>query len=132
MSVIISQITSYKLSLHIYKCYNNLVKLLISSKNIMTCNGHGKCGLAKLAWVLVIIGGLNWGLVGLGMLMGSDWNVVGMLLGAWPTLLAIVYLLVGLGTLLVLFGCPCRKCKDARNNCNCFKKEGDKAMPTQA
>lgn len=79
----------------------------------MTCNcNHGKCGLAKFAWVLVVIGGLNWGLVGLGMLMNSDWNVVGMLLGSWPMVLAIVYLLVGIATLVKLFGCPCKKCKE--------------------
>jgi uncharacterized membrane protein YuzA (DUF378 family) len=82
-----------------------------------SCNCHGKCGLAKIAWALVVIGGINWGLVGLGMLMGSDWNVVGMLLGAWPTLLAIVYLLVGIATLIKLFGCPCKKCKEGCANC---------------
>lgn len=79
---------------------------------MMTCNNCGhKCGCAKLAWVLVAIGGLNWGLVGLGMLMGSDWNVVGMLLGSWPMVLSIVYLLVGIATVVKIFGCPCKKCK---------------------
>ncbi len=76
------------------------------------CGGHGGCGPAKLAWILVLIGGLNWGLVGAGMLMGSDWNVVGMLLGSWPTVVAVVYLLVGIATLVKIFGCPCKKCKD--------------------
>ncbi len=70
------------------------------------------CGASKIAWVLVVIGGINWGLVGLGMLMGSDWNVVGMILGSWPTVLAIVYLLVGIATLAKLFGCKCKKCKN--------------------
>lgn len=52
--------------------------------------------LSQVTRVLVIIGGVNWGLVGLGMLMGSDWNVVSMILGSIPTLEAIVYVLVGL------------------------------------
>lgn len=77
------------------------------------CNGDckGKCGCSKFAWVLVIIGGVNWGLVGAGMLAGSDWNVVNMLLGSWPTVEAIVYLLVGVCALVKIFGCPCKKCK---------------------
>ena len=78
----------------------------------MTCNCKGGCGLAKLAKVLVIVGGLNWGLVGLGMLMGSSWNLVHMLLGSWPTVEAIVYLLVGIAAVVKLFGCPCKSCKD--------------------
>ena len=45
------------------------------------------------AWLLVI-GGLNWGLVGLGM-----GNVVEMLLGAWPMLVSVIYILVGLSAL---------------------------------
>ena len=78
----------------------------------MTCNcNHHKCGMAKLAWVLVIIGGLNWGLVGVGMLMGSNWNLVNMIFGSWPKLEAIVYLVVGIATLVKIFGCPCKKCK---------------------
>jgi uncharacterized membrane protein YuzA (DUF378 family) len=82
----------------------------------MSCNGKGKCGCAKVAWVLVLVGGINWGLVGLGMLMGSDFNVVGLLLGS-GTLAAIVYLLVGVSTLVSIFGCPCKKCKEACKDC---------------
>ena len=50
-----------------------------------------------VAFILLVVGGLNWGLVGLGWLMGgADWNVVHMLLGAWPTVEGLVYVLVGL------------------------------------
>ena len=50
-----------------------------------------------IGMLLVVIGALNWGLVGLGMLMGgANWNVVQMLLGSWPTVEAVVYVLVGL------------------------------------
>jgi len=49
-----------------------------------------------LGMILVIVGALNWGLVGLGGLMGgANWNVVWMLLGSWPVLLNLVYVLVG-------------------------------------
>ncbi|MFZ3043494.1 MAG: DUF378 domain-containing protein [Minisyncoccia bacterium] len=54
--------------------------------------------------VLVTVGGLNWGLVGLGGFMGADWNVVHMILGTWPTVEWLVYVLVGLSALMMLFG----------------------------
>lgn len=81
------------------------------------CNcKKGGCGMAKIAWVLVIIGGLNWGLVGLGMLMGADWNLVTLILGS-GTSAAIVYLLVGICTVIKIFGCSCKKCKDNCKDC---------------
>lgn len=51
-----------------------------------------------IGMLLVIVGALNWGLVGLGMLMGAgmSWNLVNMLLGSMPMIEAVVYLLVGL------------------------------------
>lgn len=58
--------------------------------------------MQKIARLLVVIGGLNWGLVGLGGLMGGNWNVVNMLLGSMPMVEAIVYLLVGIATVLTL------------------------------
>jgi uncharacterized membrane protein YuzA (DUF378 family) len=70
-----------------------------------------QCGVAKLCGLLVFIGGLNWGLVGLGMLMGKDWNVVHMILSFSSTVEAIVYLLVGIAAIMALVGCKCAKCK---------------------
>ena len=56
--------------------------------------------VAMVGMILVIVGALNWGLVGLGALMGGqNWNVVWMLLGSWPTVLNVVYVLVGLAGL---------------------------------
>ncbi len=52
--------------------------------------------LHMVAFILVIIGGLNWGLTALG------WNVVEMVLGI-GTLSKIVYLLVGLSAVYLLF-----------------------------
>jgi len=56
------------------------------------CSCKGKCSCSKVAWVLVLVGGLNWGLVGLGMLMNSNWNLVSLIFGSWPTVEAVVYL----------------------------------------
>jgi len=68
--------------------------------------------LHKIAFVLLIIGGLNWGLVALGSWMGGNWNVVNLLLGSWPTVENIVYLLVGLSALSLMFSHKgdCREC----------------------
>ncbi len=50
--------------------------------------------LSMLTFALVIIGGINWGLVGL-----FDFNLVTMLTGFLPGLDRIVYILVGLSAL---------------------------------
>lgn len=42
-------------------------------------------------FLLLAVGGLNWGLVGL-----FDLNLVEVLLGGWPMLVRLVYVLVGL------------------------------------
>ena len=67
----------------------------------------------KLCGVLLFIGGINWGLVGIGMLMNSNWNVVHMILSFSATVEAIVYILVGLAAVMMIFGCKCSKCKAA-------------------
>lgn len=51
----------------------------------------------------MVIGGVNWGLVGVGMLMGKEWNAVSMLLGSVPTLEAIVYVLVGIAAVVMIW-----------------------------
>ena len=50
------------------------------------------------ALVLVIVGALNWGLVGL-----FGYNLVESLLGAWPLVVRVVYALVGLSALWVAY-----------------------------
>mgnify|MGYP001558279499 CR=1 FL=1 len=81
------------------------------------CNAEGckgcRCMPSLIAKVLVIVGGVNWGLVGLGTLIsGADanWNVVNMLLGSMPTLEAVVYVLVGVAAVMKIFHCKCKKC----------------------
>lgn len=52
----------------------------------------------KLAYVLVVVGGLNWGLVG-----AFNYNLVDSLFGAGSTLSRVVYVLVGLAALEMLY-----------------------------
>jgi uncharacterized membrane protein YuzA (DUF378 family) len=54
-------------------------------------------GLDWIALILVIVGGLNWGLVSL-----LNWNLVDTLFGAMSSLSQIVYGLVGLSAVYVL------------------------------
>lgn len=53
------------------------------------------CMLRKISNVLLVIGGLNWGLVGI----NSSWNVVQMIFGM-GTVTNVIYWLVGLGALV--------------------------------
>lgn len=74
------------------------------------CHGN-MCTMAMIGKILLIVGGVNWGLVGVGMLLGKDsWNVVNMLLGSWPMVEAILYVLVGIAAVMKIFGCCCSKC----------------------
>lgn len=72
----------------------------------------GKSGCGLIAYWLIIIGALNWGLVGLGYLFGGNWNLVYLLLGQWPMLESVVYVLVGASAIAMLLGCK----KDCRCN----------------
>ncbi len=58
--------------------------------------------LRRISFVLVIIGALNWGLVGIGGFAGANWNLVNLILGGMPTLEWIVYILVGLAAIVLL------------------------------
>jgi hypothetical protein len=60
--------------------------------------------------ILVIIGGLNWGLVGLGYFLDINLNLVNLLLGAWPMIENIVYLLVGICAVVLAIMCMKKKC----------------------
>lgn len=58
-----------------------------------------------LTLVLVVIGALNWGLIGIAGFVGGNLNVVNLLLGGSPMLESLVYLIVGLaGVYMVYFG----------------------------
>ena len=58
-----------------------------------------------IALALVTIGAINWGLVGLAGVIGGNLNLVYLVLGSFPTIESLVYLVVGLaGLYLVYFG----------------------------
>ncbi len=50
--------------------------------------------LDMITLILIIIGGINWGLVGL-----FDWNLVAVIFGFAPVLVKIIYIVVGLSGL---------------------------------
>jgi len=58
-----------------------------------------KATLHIVAFSLAMVGALNWGLVGL-----LDFNLVEMLLGSWPGLVKVVYILVGASAVYVFAG----------------------------
>ncbi len=55
-------------------------------------------GLHIVSYVLLWVGGLNWGLVGL-----LNYNLVDSLLGAGSSLARLIYILVGLAALYTIF-----------------------------
>ncbi len=57
-----------------------------------------KSSLDWVSLILVIIGGLNWGLVGL-----FNFDLVDAIFGSIPTLQTIVYALVGLAALYMVY-----------------------------
>jgi uncharacterized membrane protein YuzA (DUF378 family) len=65
--------------------------------------------LHTVAFILVVVGGLNWGLVGAG-----GWNLVEMLLGSWMWVERLVYVLVGLSALYLVFTHK-KSCKDCES-----------------
>lgn len=59
-----------------------------------------------VAWILLVVGGLNWGLVGLGV-----GDLVDMVFGTGTMLAQVVYLLVGLSALFTIVKvATCKKC----------------------
>ena len=59
-----------------------------------------------LTFILLVVGGLNWGLV------AFNFNLVTTLVGKWPNVVMIVYCLVGLSALyqLLMHKKDCKTC----------------------
>ena len=74
--------------------------------------------LHMVAYILLWVGGINWGLVGVGNFLNQDWNVVSLALGFLPALESIVYVLVGLSAiyLLVTHKKDCRMCSSGMSS----------------
>ena len=58
------------------------------------------CPLCKVAGLLVVIGAINWGLVG-----ALNMNIVSQLLGVGTTGEKVVYILIGVAGILKLLSC---------------------------
>ena len=56
-----------------------------------------------VSFILLAIGGLNWGLVGLGMWFGGNWNIVNLIFGSIPWLASLIYIIIGLSALFLIF-----------------------------
>ena len=56
----------------------------------------------KIAMILVIIGGLNWGLVAI----SPSYDLVQLIFGFMPVLAQLVYLLVGISAIYLAFVMP--------------------------
>lgn len=91
-------------------------------------NGKGMCPLHKVAAVLVLVGALNWGLVGV-----AKFNLVFALLGSWPMVERVVYVLVGVAALAMLAACKCcmKGCKCGDGACGHCNMEEKKPMGGQ-
>ena len=63
------------------------------------------CVVHKVAVILLLVGGLNWGLVGLFSL-----DLVDLVLGGVPVLARLVYVLIGVSAVLMLLKKKCKKC----------------------
>lgn len=69
-----------------------------------------------IAFILLAIGGINWGLIG-----AFHFNLVDKIFGSMPSLENIIYILVGLSALLEIF--------THKSNCkHCGMENGAKAM----
>ncbi|MBS0626219.1 MAG: DUF378 domain-containing protein [Verrucomicrobia bacterium] len=81
--------------------------------------------IGYIAKLLVIIGALNWGLVGF-----FQYDLVSSIFGGMTMGARVIFALVGLAGLYKLFCCCfCRKhcgcgCKNCGPNCNCCNRKG--------
>jgi uncharacterized membrane protein YuzA (DUF378 family) len=77
--------------------------------------------LHVIAFILATVGGLNWGLIGLGGFMGKDLDVVGMVLGGMPQTEWVVFILVGLSAIYLVF--------THKGSCTCCANSAPSAAP---
>jgi len=72
--------------------------------------GGDKSALCKVACWLILIGAINWGLIGVGFFLGKDLDVVHMVLATLPQVENIVYILIGLAALMKIVKLSGGKC----------------------
>ena len=92
---------------------HNPIFSMENGSNCKTSCCKGCCWAGFIVKLLVVIGGLNWGLIAI----SPDYNVVTKLLGQWPQAERAVYGLVGLAAVFMLVkmimrmtghGCCCK------------------------
>jgi uncharacterized membrane protein YuzA (DUF378 family) len=81
--------------------YLKILKTDLLSGDIMSKKDMNT--LDWISYVLLVVGGLNWGLVGIGNFMGMNLDLVNLIFGAIPVLRDIVYIVVGLGALYAIY-----------------------------
>lgn len=64
------------------------------------------CGIHKVSAILLFVGGINWGLIG-----AFNYNLVNAILGGYPSVERIVYVLVGVSALMMCMTGKCKMCK---------------------
>lgn len=75
------------------------------------CAKSSSCAPQLVAKILLVIGGLNWGVVGASALLnGKSWNLVHQFLGAMPQVELVLYVAVGVSAVAYLVGCQSSKC----------------------
>ena len=72
------------------------------------------CSASTIGYYLVIVGAINWGLIGLGSFFGGDWNIVHMLLGSFIMVESLLYAVIGLAGVMLVVGCKCPTCTKCR------------------
>ncbi len=83
---------------------------------------------STIGYYLVILGAINWGLVGIGAFFGLNLNVVSLVAGAvmFNALENIVYIIIGIAGVMTLVGCKCATCTACRADAG-MQKEGNMA-----
>lgn len=59
--------------------------------------------MLKIAKFFLILGGINWGVFGIGILLGRNFNLIGLLSAFYPILPTILYLLIGFFSFILIF-----------------------------
>lgn len=72
------------------------------------------CTPSTIGYYLVILGAINWGLVGLSDFTAMNLNVVSLLVGGMPALESLIYIIIGIAGVVTCYGCRCSTCKACR------------------
>ena len=72
--------------------------------------------LGMIVMLLTVVGALNWGLVGVGEFFDYNLNLVNLLVGTWPIVESVVYMLVGVSGVLAAIGLLTGKCNACKQD----------------